>query len=227
MTAPADISRFLAYAGLVALVSLTVLFIGLRMPGGLQLSPGMDTHALVAGSSWVELLQYLLLLNCAGIFGWLALRDRLRRPLALVFLALLGLALIRELHEILDRTVTDNFWQVLAALVTVIVGVYEYRHHQRLALGWQRSQPSAGLAIVLVGCMLLLFVQLLGRPDLWAATLDVAEASGPARVFEELGELAAYLVILIGSLEFLHGWSRLPQTRRMDRPRRRRRGARQ
>jgi hypothetical protein len=57
---------------------------------------------------------------------------------------------------------------------------------------------------------------------LWAATLDVADATSAASVFEELGELAAYLVILIGSLEFLHGWSRLPQTRRMDRPRRRR-----
>ena len=141
MTALADILRFVAYAGLVALVSLTVLFVGLRMPGGLQLGPGVDPRMLVARSSWVELLQYLLLLNCAGIFGWLALRDRLRRPLALAFLALLGLALIRELHEILDLMVADNFWQVLAALVTVVVGVYEYRHHERLAVSHPPAWP--------------------------------------------------------------------------------------
>lgn len=194
---------------------------GVRTAGGLQLAqPGGSPTG-----SWLEAIQYLLLVACITVFAWVAARDRLRRPMALAFVTLLTLALVRELHVALDRLVAHNFWQALAALLTVIAGVYEYRHRHRLVVGWERSQPSTGLGILLTGFMLLVpFVQILSWPELWAATLDVPDPAGSARVFKELAEIGAYLIVLIGSLEFLHGWSRLPQTREMDRRRPRRRG---
>ena len=67
MSARGGIIRCLAYAGLVAIVALSVLFLGLRLPGGLQLVVVPDSRGPMVGASWVELLQYLLLINCAGI----------------------------------------------------------------------------------------------------------------------------------------------------------------
>ena len=221
MSTRAGLLRYLTYILLAGAVAGAVVAIGVRVPGGLQVATASGTG--LAGS-WIESIQYLLLVACVTVFGWVALRDRLRRPLAIVLVTFLLLALVRELHAVLDQLVAENFWQVLAALLTVVAGVYEYRHHQRLAAGWERSQPSAGLAIMLAGFILLVpFAQILSQPDLWEASLRPGDSRAAARTFEELAELGAYLLLLIGSLEFLYAWSRLPQTREMERPRRRRR----
>jgi len=214
MSTRAGIFRFLAYAVLVGAVSLLTVRLAVMVPAG----------GSVTANELVAEVQLALLMICAGIFGWVALRDRLRRPLALAFVALFGFGLIRELQDLLDRMVTDNFWQASAALLLTVASVYLYRHSGRLVAGWQRSWPSAGLAILLAGLMLLiLFVQVLAAPALWKTILGTGYTRSAVRLFAELASLGAYLVILVGSLEFLYAWSRLPQTREMDRPRRRRR----
>ena len=214
MSTRAGIFRFLAYAVLVGAVSLFTVEIAVRLPVGGR----GHVDDLIAE------IQLALLLICAGVFGWVALRDRLRRPLALAFVALFGFGLIRELQDFLDRLVTDNFWQASAALLLTVASVYLYRHSARLVAGWQRSWPSAGLAILLAGLILaILFVQILFAPGLWRAALGDDYTRAAVRFFAEVASLGAYLVILVGSLEFLYAWSRLPQTREMDRPRRRRR----
>lgn len=213
MSTRAGIFRFLAYAILVGGVSLFTAEVAVRLPA----------DALTTVDDLVVEIQLALLLICAGVFGWVALRDRLRRPLALAFVALFGFGLIRELQDFLDRLVTDNFWQASAALLLTVASVYLYRHSARLVAGWQRSWPSAGLAILLAGLMLaILFVQALAVPALWQTILGTGYTRRAVRLFEELASLGAYLMILVGSLEFLYAWSRLPQTREMDRPRRRR-----
>lgn len=214
MSTRAGIFRFLAYAVMVGAVSLFTVEVGVRLPADGRTTVG----------DLVAEIQLALLVICAGIFGWVALRDRLRRPLALAFVALFGFGLIRELQDFLDRLVTDNFWQASAALLLTVASVYLYRHSARLVAGWQRSWPSAGLAILLAGLMLaILFVQILFAPALWQAVLGDDYTRRATRFFAEVASLGAYLVILVGSLEFLYAWSRLPQTREMDRPRRRRR----
>lgn len=214
MSTRAGIFRFLAYAVLVGAVSLLTVRLAVMVPA----------DGSVTANELVAEVQLALLVICAGIFGWVALRDRLRRPLALAFVALFGFGLIRELQDLLDRMVTDNFWQASAALLLTVASVYLYRHSARLVAGWQRSWPSAGLAILLAGLMLLiLFVQVLAAPELWKTILGAAYTRSAVRLFAELASLGAYLVILVGSLEFMYAWSRLPQTREMDRPRRRRR----
>lgn len=214
MSTRAGIFRFLAYAVLVGAVSLFTVEVAVRLPA--------DARNTI--DDLVAEIQLALLLICAAVFSWVALRDRLRRPLALAFVALFGFGLIRELQDFLDRLVTDNFWQASAALLLTVASVYLFRHRARLVAGWQRSWPSAGLAILLAGLMLaILFVQILFTPALWQAVLGDDYTRRAVRFFEEVTSLGAYLVILIGSLEFLYAWSRLPQTREMDRPRRRHR----
>ena len=78
--------------------------------------------------------------------------------------------------------------------------------------------------MLMAGFILLIpFTQILVREELWQLTLGDQYARAAMLAFEELAELGAYLVITIGTLEFLYAWSRLPQTREMDRPRRPRR----
>ena len=77
MSTRAGILRFLGYAFLVALVSGLAVLITMRLPasGGIPVRAG------------VTAVQLALLVACALIFGWVALRDRLRRPIALAFVA--------------------------------------------------------------------------------------------------------------------------------------------
>jgi hypothetical protein len=209
----AGVFRFLAYAVLVGGVSLFSAEVAKRLP----------PTGLVGIDALIAQIQLALLIVCSGIFAWIGLRDRLRRPVAIAFIALFGFGLIRELQDILDRLVTDNFWQASAALLLTVASVYLYRHRERLVGGWQRSWPSAGLAILLAGLMLaILFVPILFAPDLWQPLLETRYPRRTVRLLGEVATLGAYLVILVGSLEFLYAWSRLPQTREMDRPRRRR-----
>jgi len=226
MSALAGLVRYLGLALLVACVAAVVLFVAVELPGGLQLSvPVAPSSDLTTSEfSLIENLQNLLLLFCAAIFAWVASRDRLRRPMAVGFSAMFLLFLIRELDYFLDVYVVDNLWQVLAAIVAAVAGVYVFRHRRRVELGWRRSWPSAGLGMLFGGLFLLLiFAQIVATDALWRAMLGDGYLREAKLAAEELMELGAYLVITVGSLEFLHGWSRLPKTRTMDRPRRRRR----
>ena len=219
------ILRFLLYAIGVTLVTGLVVWSAENTPDGLALARPVPGSSLTTTEfSLLELLQHLLLLFCALIFGWIAFRDRLRRPLALGFASIFVICLIRELDFFLDRYLIDNLWPAIAALLTVVSGVYLFRHWRRVEAGWHRSWPSAGLAIVIAGLILLvIFTQLLSRQTVWEATLGEDYVRAAVLAFEELSELGAYLVIALGSLEFLYTWSRLPETRRLDRPRRIRR----
>ncbi len=222
------ILRYVGYTLIVAAVVWLVYSDGVRDPQGLglaiQVDSGAATRLTTTEYSLVEQLQNLLLAGCVLLFAWVALRDRLRRPMAVMFMVLFILALVHELDFFFDRLVADNVWQALSGLIVAPAAVYLLRHRARLIAGWQRSWPSAGLAMVMAGLIVLVpFTQLLARPPLWAATMGEHDQRAAMLAFEEMSELGGYLLIAIGSLEFLYAWSRLPKTREMDRPRRRRR----
>ena len=225
MSTRQGILRFLGYAIAIALVTGLVMWRAETSPDGLGLLREVPGSRMTTTEfSLLEFVQHLLLLACLSIFAWIALRDRLRRPLAIAFAGLFAVCLVRELDFFFDRYLLDNLWPVLAALITVVVGVYLFRHRGRVEAGWQRSWPSAGLAMVIAGLVLLVvFTQLLSRRSVWLPTLGDDYVRVALLAFEELSELGAYLVIAIGSVEFLYTWSRLPETRSMDRPSRKRR----
>ena len=216
--------RSLAYA--LAVMTLTTLLIAIarysaagldfdRLPEGLS--------ARTSEFSAVEIMQNILLLICICVFGWIAYRDRLRRPMAVVFVALFSIFLVRELDYFFDFYVVDNLWQVLFGLILSAAIVYGLRNQERFVQGWRRSWPSAGLALIIGGLIMLIpYAQLIGHEPLWESMLSGEYRRVYKVIAEEFVELGGYLLIAIGSAEFLYAWSRLPRTRNLHERRRRR-----
>ncbi len=219
--------RYFAYATLIAGAAAGLLWVALRWPGGLLLNFVVGEEDTLGTSEFspVEQLQHLLLLLSAGIFAWVAIRDRLRRPMCVGFIALFLIGFIRELDFFLDRYATDNLWQVLCTIVLALATVYIYRHRKRYLIGWRRTWPSVGLAIIFGGMLLLIpYSLIVGNESLWQAIMGDAYARVAKMAAEEFIELGGYLLIFIGSIEFLYIWARLPETRSLDtRARRRKR----
>jgi len=211
--------RYLGYTVGVFLTMVVVLAIADGMPGGLQFSrvlPGIS--APTSELSPVELLQNAVLVFCAGAFAWIGVQDRLRRPMAVSLATLMLACLIRELDFFLDFYVVDNLWQVLCALLISGAAVYGVRHRERFAQGWRRSWPSAGIALLLGGYIVLIPVaQLVGHEALWLDILGDSYQRVVKVAAEEFVELAGYALIAIGTIEFLYAWSRLPRRKKARR----------
>ncbi|MDB4307712.1 hypothetical protein N9985_00335 [Gammaproteobacteria bacterium] len=216
--------RYFMYALAVIVINLGLLAAAHYLPGSLQFDRVVSgVSAPTSEFSPVELLQNILLLACIAIFGWVASRDRLRRPMAMAFVSIFSACLVRELDFFLDFYVVDNFWQVLCAIIISFVLVYVGRDWPRFQLGWRRSWPSAGLAIVIGGLILLVpYAQLIGHEPLWRGVMGDSYLHIVKVIAEEFVELGAYLLITIGSVEFLYAWSRLPRTIRSVQKKKRR-----
>jgi hypothetical protein len=216
--------RYLTYSFGVFIVMLLMLLLASWLPGGMQFDrvlAGID--APTSELSPVELLQNLLLVFCIAVFGWIAARDRLRQPMAAGFAALFAVFLIRELDFFLDFFLMDNLWQVLCALIMSVAAVYCGRNRSRYVQGWRRSWPSAGLALIIGGLILLIpFAQLIGHGAFWQIILADNYVRVVKVASEEFVELGAYAIITIGTIEFLYSWSRLPRTRNLHERRRHR-----
>lgn len=207
--------RYFAYAlGMAAVIGLIVL-LGMQSPMTLDFERAIEfTDKGTAELTSVELLQNFLLLACAGVFFWIASRDRLRRPMAVGIGAVMLAFLIRELDLFLDFYLLDNLWQVLCAVVLSFSFAYCSHEKQRFGQGWRRSWPSAGLAMIIAGVILLIpFAQLVGHAGVWQAIMGDSYQRVAKVAAEEFVELGAYGIITLGTLEFLYAWSRLPRTR--------------
>ena len=216
--------RYLAYAaGVTAMIS-AIMLIAMKLPVGMQFDLLIEDKGVVTSEfSPVEIVQNLMLIFCAGAFAWIASRDRLRRPMAVGFFALFGACLIRELDFFLDFYLLDNLWQVLTAVLLSVGFVYCIRSRHRFVQGWRRSWPSAGLAMIIAGMILLIpFAQLVGHEALWKIIMGDQYVRLVKIASEEFIELGAYAVITMGAIEFLYTWSRLPRTRNIAAPPRRR-----
>jgi hypothetical protein len=216
--------RYLAYAFGVFAGMVLLMLMAWRLPGGLQFERELTASGITTSElSPIELLQNLLLLFCSGVFGWIASRDRLRRPMAVSVAALFAVFLVRELDFFLDFYLLDNLWQVLCALIASVAGVFCIRNRSRYTQGWRRSWPSAGLALIMGGLILLLpFAQLIGHEEFWRLILGDNYIRVVKVATEEIVELGAYAIITIGTIEFFYSWSRLPRTRNLHaRPRQR------
>jgi hypothetical protein len=215
--------RYLVYALVVALLSFGLIAAAYYFPESLKFDRAVTgISARTSEFSPVETLQNVLLLLCAAIFGWVAYQDRLRRPMALALVAVFAACLIRELDFFLDFYVIDNLWQVLCAIIGSFTVAYIWRNWQRFKLGWRRSWPSAGIAIIIAGLILLVpYAQLIGHAPLWQGVMGDSYARVVKVIAEEFVELGAYILIAMGSVEFFYAWSRLPRTRLVRKKRRR------
>ncbi len=207
--------RFAGYTLAVFLAMVLLVAVASRLPGGLGFDRALiGISARTSELSPVELLQNLLLLFAAGSFGWVAWRDRLRRPMGISLAGVMLVCLVRELDYFLDFYVIDNLWQVLCGVLLALILVYSVRQRARFAQAWRRSWPSAGLAMIMGGFILLIpFAQLIGHGALWQGILGEDYVRVVKVAAEEFVELGAYLLIALGTTEFLYAWSRLPRKR--------------
>lgn len=208
--------RFGAYTLAIFLAMILLVAIAARLPGGLGFDRALiGVSARTSELSPVEVLQNVLLLFVAGSFGWVAWRDRLRRPMGVSLAVLMLACLVRELDYFLDFYGTNNLWQVLCGVLLAFGLVYSVRQRARFSQGWRRSWPSAGLAMIMGGFILLVpFAQLVGHGALWEGILGDDYVRVVKVAVEEFVELGAYLLITLGTIEFLFAWSRLPRSRR-------------
>ncbi|MEC9375687.1 MAG: hypothetical protein VYA80_04860 [Pseudomonadota bacterium] len=211
------LGRYSIYAFMIAFGSVSMMLIAEQLPAGLQFERLIiDLGVTTSEFSPVEILQNILLLICISLFGWIASRDRLRRPMALSFCVLFLVCFVREMDFFLDFYVVDNLWQVVCALLFAITFVYLGRHWHRFEQGLRRSWPSTGLAIIMSGFILLVpFAQLMGHNLLWQEIMGENYVRVVKVAVEEFIELGAYAILTIGSIEFLYSWARLPQTRKL------------
>ena len=217
--------RYLAYLIGTSVLILSLTAIAGQFPGTLQFD------RVVAGAekptsefTSVEILQVVGLIFCAAVFAWVASRDRLRRPMTVSISAMFIIFLLRELDFFMDTYLVDNLWEVLLAVVLAVTLVYCVRNRQRFAQGWRRSWPSAGIALIIGGIILLIPVaQSVGDQRLWMTIMGEDYQRVIRVTAEEFVEFSAYIMMTIGSIEFLYTWSRLPRTRTIAAPPTRRR----
>jgi hypothetical protein len=125
--------------------------------------------------------------------------------------ALFAIFIIRELDYFLDTLVADNLWQVLCVLILATTLVYLIRHRRRMVIGWRRSWPAAGLAMVAAGIWVLLpFSQVASTESLWMGMMGDDYTRVAKLAAEEFLELAAYVLIAIGAVEFARHWRTIP-----------------
>lgn len=196
--------RYVLYFLGVAILTWLLTQLEISSPGSLKLEvyAGFGDTISTSEYSPVEIIQTGILTICGLLLAWVARNCPSQRPIAFLFGGLALMFLIRELDFFLDRIV-DNLWQVLVALPAALVIVYTYRHRRRFRIAWGRVWPSPGLAILFAGAIVMFaFVQIVSQEAFWMAILGDDYRRLVKLAVEEITELAAYYLWLMGTIEY-------------------------
>ncbi|MEM7764032.1 MAG: hypothetical protein AAF290_08105 [Pseudomonadota bacterium] len=198
-------------ARLTAYLALLLFIIGGPVLAALQ---GVDLNLLTESRmaptygtsehSVIEWMQVAILL-VIGLLCLLAIRYQPDHPgLAIVLLAIAGIALVRELDLFLDYYLIDHAWQLLVALIAVATGTYIMRRSRSLAVAMVRIQPSSSLALIIAAiALLLVYANILGHAPFWQSVLGADYSRTVKVAIEEFAELSGYWLWLVGQCEFL------------------------
>ncbi len=205
------ILRYLLYTFGVVLLTGCFAWAEIAEPGSLKLLVYESAEDTLGTSEYspLELVQPVMLIACALLFGWVAKDVPAQRPIAFLFGGIAFAAAVRELDLFLDRAIADNFWQVPVGVTAALVIVYTLRHRRRFQIAWLRLWPSAGLALLYAGALIeFVFAQLIGHQPLWQAIAGEGYQRIVKVTVEELIELMGYCLWVIGSIEYaLHARS--------------------
>jgi hypothetical protein len=199
--------RYILYFAGLTLLTWLLTQMEIVAPGSLKLLTYAHSGDTLGTSEYspVETIQVVILLACGGLYAWVAKHCPSQRPIAIPFGGLAAIFVIRELDYFLDRYVTDNFWQVIMAVIVALIIVFTYRNRRRFRIAWLRVWPSPGLTLLFAGAAILFsFVRLIGHEPLWIAILDDNYQRIVKLAVEELMEIAGYYFWLIGTIEYTY-----------------------
>lgn len=197
--------RYLCYFFGVACMTWMLTQLEISFPGSLKL------HVMVSDSdqfgtseySPIEIIQPFILLICGLLMVRVARYCPSQRPIALPFGGLALAFIVRELDYFFDRFIVDNLWQALVVVTLALVITYTYRQRKRLKIAWGRIWPSPGIALLFAGAVIMFaFVSLVGHEPLWMSIMGDNYQRIVKLAVEEFIELGAYLLWLIGSIEY-------------------------
>jgi hypothetical protein len=199
--------RYIFYFLGIALFTWMLTAIEIASPGSLNLQVFSDAGDTVGTSEYspVELIQVGILAICGLLYAWVANNCPSQRPIAFAFGGMALTFFIRELDYFLDLYVTDNFWQVLLGIVLALLIAYVYRQRRRFLIAWHRLWPSPGMTLLFAGATIIFaFGPLVGYEPLWMAILGDDYQRVVKLAVEELIELSAYFLWLIGTIEYAY-----------------------
>ena len=199
--------RYILYVVGVALLTWMLTRLEISFPGSLKLHIYLHESDIYGTSEYspVEIIQVLILCICGLLMAWVTSNCPSQRPIAIPFAGLALMFAIRELDFFLDRFFVDNLWQTLVAIIAALIIAYSYRQTRRFRIAWGRVWPSPGLAILFAGALIMfVFVQLIGHEPLWQAILGDEYRRIIKVAVEEFIELMAYMLWLIGVIEYTY-----------------------
>ena len=198
--------RYIAYFVGITLLTWLLTQLEVSFPGSLRMhvmNPG--DHFGTSEYSPIEIIQPIIIAVCGLLMLWVAEYCPTQRPIAIPFGGLALAFMIRELDYFLDRYLIDNLWQVLIGFPAAFVSVYTYRARKRLKIAWARIWPSAGLALLFAGAVILFsFVRFVGHEPLWISLLGENYQRVAKLAVEEFIELIGYFLWLIGTIEYTY-----------------------
>ena len=199
--------RYLLYFLGIGLLTWLLTALEIASPGSLRLQVFANTGDAIDTSEYspVELIQIGILTVSGLLYAWVATHCQPQRPVAIVFGGTALVFFFRELDYFLDLYIADNFWQLLVGITAALLIAYSYRHRKRIRIAWFRLWPSPGMTLLFAGaCIIFAFVPLVGHAPLWMAILGDDYHRVVKMAVEEFIELFAYLLWLIGTIEYTY-----------------------
>ena len=150
----------------------------------------------------VEIGQ-LLLLTASSVVFWLAGRRALPTFSRLAALGL-ALALVRELDSFFNQVVAKDSWKIPAGVLALGWLILLVRRRHDLLRELPETVSSAWFGLLFAGLVTVMIVsRLFGWQGPWETALGDSYSRWVPRAFEELAELAGYMLVLFASIE---GW---------------------
>jgi len=154
--------------------------------------------------SLVEYAQSMLLLFSALVFFYTGLKYRSTLVLSVSLFSFTFASFIREQDAVLDDKVFDGAWQTLVFSLLLFTAILIYRKKVLLLSAFNEYGNKFAFGILLSGVLTTyVFARLYGRKVFWMAVMENQYTREVKTVSEESLELLGYVLILIGSIEFL------------------------
>ena len=186
--------RFFLYALFTGSMVLLVTWEAIHHPGPNLFSEGSILEGLQAAILFATAA-------CAFLAGHLNASEE---PLASVLVGAASIAAVREFDFALDQYVFDGAWQALASAIAIATAIHAFQNRQALKESILNFLNRPSFGIMATGFIpVLVFSRLMGRQLLWRAIMNEGYMRAVKNAVEENFELLGYILIFIGSLEFL------------------------